>query len=915
MDKANETSDATLSVLWPLSSVGQRRSRRESRAGGKAASLGRLAHEGLPVPRGWVLDARWFSRTVDERLPKGHDIASLIKLAGTDTGVDRAGRARDRLLAEPLVDDLRSDLTQLWAIAEPLAPWGLAVRSSGTSEDSEDVSFAGLATSILGVRGADALEDAVRKVWASAVYPRAIEYLARAGVSDFAMAVLIQVLVPADAAGVVFTAPPPGLDGPSWRPGERLINSTWGLGAPVVEGARSNDSFRLSRKTGALIASSVAQKDTALVVTSKGLEEVQIAQQRAITPSLNSEALRQVDGLCQELEVAMDNAPTLDVEFAFSGEKIWLLQARRPSGKGFPEGGNAHTVWSRANVGEALPGAATPLTWSIARSFSDYGFREAFAALGCTVPKDAHLVANVHGRFYLNLSEFMRVSAQVPGLSPRALLGVSGGANETAIAALEKQVDGVSRRSFLLRLPWTAPRLVARHARLEAEVAAFEGEIERSRRSFAEMDVGLLPDDGLATTLKSVRALLDRTGGLMLTCASASLASHLALVMFLQRTLRKRLASADDLDAPPSMSPAAQAEHVAKVLVGGVLDLDSARPGIALSELAQLARNDDAMRSALDAQPAHLSDLPEGEIRRQIELFLDAYGDRTVREAELATPRWIEDPRSLFEMLGAAVRAPDSDGAAALARARALSDRELALLEAKISGTEVALVRTLVNRVQRFTRLRERMRAWVTRVLGMLRRIALDADRRLRRIDASLIEGSAFFCTYDELVRALRSGHADVGHVIRLRRAEHTRDEHRPDPPATFIGRPPPIMLPPTSDTVLVGLAASGGVVEGFARVLAAGGGELDRVQAGEVLVSRTTDVGLSPLFLVAAGVVTELGGPLSHAAVIAREYGVPAVVNVPGATVAIRTGDRVRVDGDRGLVQVLSRPNPETSR
>ncbi len=230
----------------------------------------------------------------------------------------------------------------------------------------------------------------------------------------------------------------------------------------------------------------------------------------------------------------------------------------------------------------------------------------------------------------------------------------------------------------------------------------------------------------------------------------------------------------------------------------------------------------------------------------------------------------------------------------------------MARLETRVSAVELALVRLLVARTQRFTRLRERMRTWVTRVLGMIRTIALDVDRRLRRIDPTLPTGSVFFCTYDELIAALRSGHAEVGHVVRLRRAEHARDVARPNPPPTFIGRPPPISLPPAPGTRLVGLPASGGVVEGLARVLQPGAVGLDAVEAGEILVSRTTDVGLSPLFLVAAAVVTELGGPLSHAAVVAREYGIPAVVSVPGATVVIRTGDRLRVDGDRGIIDRL---------
>jgi rifampicin phosphotransferase len=313
------------------------------------------------------------------------------------------------------------------------------------------------------------------------------------------------------------------------------------------------------------------------------------------------------------------------------------------------------------------------------------------------------------------------------------------------------------------------------------------------------------------------------------------------------------------------------------------------------------------VREALLAGRIHgPADIPAGPSRRAIEEFLEAYGDRAVREAELATPRWREDPGQLIAMLVSALRAPNGDPERALGRARALADREMARLEMRVSAAELRLVRLLVARTQRFTRLRERMRTWVTRVLGMIRTIALDVDRRLCRIDPTLPKGSVFFCTYDELIVALRSGRAEVGHVVRLRRAEHARDSARPDPPPTFIGRPPPLILPPAPGPRLIGLPASGGVVEGLARVLEPGATGLDMVHAGEILVSRTTDVGLSPLFLVAAAVVTELGGPLSHAAVVAREYGIPAVLNVPGVTIAIRTGDRLRVDGDRGIVDRL---------
>lgn len=907
-----------LEWLKPLEQAGASRKLRAKKVGGKAAALGQLLREGYDVPRGWVIEARHFQQMVDQSLPRGHDVGSLIKLARTKAGIDRAARARDRILSEPLPEGLVAALEALWKAIEAEAPWGLAVRSSATCEDREDTSLAGLAATVLGARGPEALGRAVQRVWASALLPAALTYLAHTGVRELGMGVVLQLMIPAEAAGVLFTAPPPGLEGEHWREGERLVNATFGLGAPVVDGAASADTMRLSRRDGTVIDRVIADKPRALVVGAEGVEEIAVPPERLQRPSLTEETLAELGALATKLE--QGGKGPLDVEFAVEARpdgsrRLWLLQARPVTGYSFPEGGDASTVWSRTNVGEALPGAATPLTWSVARAFSDKGFREAFGGLGCHVPRGVTLVGNIHGRFYLNLTAFMQIAAQVPGLTPQALLRRSGGATPAVVAALERQTEEVSRKRFLSRLPLTAPRQLLRQARLEREVAAFEVEAERAHRVLVDLDLSLLPDDALATTLRSASDLLDRTGTLMLACASASLAAHLALVTLLDRVLPRPAARRDrrgerregyGLRGEDGAGGTA-AEPLAQALVGGVREIDSAGPGIALAHLAELARQSEPARARLLAgEVKGPEDLPEGPVRDAFTRFLELHGDRAVREAELATPRWREDPRPLIAMLVAALRAPPSDPDRALARARAVADREMARFETQVSRATVGLVRTLAARTQRFIRLRERMRAWVTRVLGMIRTAALDIDRRLLRLDPSLLPGSVFFCTFDELIAALRSGRAEIGHVVRLRKAEHARDAGRPDPPATFIGRPQPVMLPATSGALLTGLPASGGVVEGRARVLEPGARGLDTVGAGEILISRTTDVGLSPLFLVAAAVVTELGGPLSHAAVVAREYGIPAVVSVPGATLAIKNGDRLRVDGDRGIIERL---------
>ena len=313
--------------------------------------------------------------------------------------------------------------------------------------------------------------------------------------------------------------------------------------------------------------------------------------------------------------------------------------------------------------------------------------------------------------------------------------------------------------------------------------------------------------------------------------------------------------------------------------------------------------------------------LPEGPAKRALASFLDLYGDRAVREAEISTPRWKEDPRPVLAMIRVALRGDARDVEPQLARAKAAADAEMQRLFKRLNFAEQTAVRHLVARAQKAARLRERMRTWVTRVLGMIRDVALDADRRLLRLVPELAQDWAalkhgksslatihtvFFLTVDEVVQALRASRTDLAPLVRARRAELARDQARPDPPRTFIGAPPPVHLPPSGGAVLRGTAASSGVVEGNARVLLSAS-QMSELLPGEILVVHTTDVGWTPLFCIAAGVVTELGGPLSHAAVVARELAVPSVVNVDGITRALKTGDRVRVDGDAGVVEKLS--------
>ena len=877
--------------LVPLEALGERRGGDGPRAvGGKASRLSWLLRQGFDVPEAVVLPAEAFLQSLRD-LPPGCEPRALLRAAGGRGGFARAAEARELIQRAPMPKGLVEELESLWRELEPRCPWGLAVRSSATCEDGALASMAGLAESILGVRGTDELVTSVRAVWASIAGGRALSYLAAHGVRDVGMAVVLQRMVESRSAGVLFTRAPDAR-GRSAQ-GERIINVGFGLGSPVVGGITCPDVLRIDAR-GRLVEQMIAHKARATIIGTGGLCEVDVPEPDC--PALSRERVAQLAEIATRLE-RLEPVPW-DVEFACDDDTTWVVQARPATGRGFPEGGDGETVWSNVNVGEALPGVATPFTWSVAGAFSEAGFRSAFASLGCRVPRSARLVGNVYGRFYLNLSQFMRIAAQVPFLDPRTLVDLGGGGGGDELAG---QVKGMSRRGFYARLPMTASRLVREQLRLDEDVKTFEAMAEKEWRAQSALDLAILPDDGVARRLRDIQVLLERTGTTMLTTASSTLGAHLVL-----KTMLERVAPLD-------------AEHLVQSLTSGIRDVESARPGIGIMHVAALARREPEAMAVLERESTvGLDAVPEGPTRRALASFLELYGDRAVREAELSTPRWKEDARPVLRMLRAALRTREGSVEGTIARAKANADDEMARLVPKLNIVEQTILRHLIARAQRAARLRERMRGWVTRVLGMLREAALDADRRLLRRDPDLqtdwraiVESgsplasvrSVFFLGIDEVVVALRAPRIDVAPLVRARRAEHARDQARPDPPATFVGAPPPVVLPPWGGDLLRGLPASAGVVEGPARVLLRED-EMDSLRPGEILVVHTTDVGWTPLFLVAAGVVTELGGPLSHAAVVAREFGVPTVVNVAGATRAIRTGDRLRVDGDRGRVE-----------
>jgi len=823
-----------------------------ARVGGKAAGLASVRRWNLPTPDGFVVTVAAYR----------HFVATALRGASTTASIQQAFASAP--LPEALERDVRAAFERL---QQARGPCEVAVRSSATDEDATAQSFAGQQATVLGVDGAEALLDAIRRVWASIFDQQSLLYRSQMSLEGLppGMAVLVQCQLAPRAAGVCFSVNPV-----SGAADEMVISSAFGLGETVVSGGAS-DTFYLRRSDGAITRRELVGP-----------------------PSLSDADLARISNLAGQIEDRVGRP--VDIEWAFDGEGgLWILQTRPITHN--RELAAPPEVWTNINVGEALPGVGTPMTWSIIRSFARRGFLQAFGALGLDVPDDYALVGSFRGRVFLNLSQFASIITQIPVMSPATLLAMAGGPSAFEV---EGTITRHSPAGFLKRLPLTIPRMLGSHVAMPFMAPRWARTLRDLRDAFHQRDLKRLSRAELRGVLDHVDATFDKTGLVMLSVSSNFLSSYV-----LTRELLKRWGGPD----------AAQRENQ---LFTGLTNLRSAEPGLDLLRMAHHVRQHPALErflldttaEALAGAPGALDTQPGGaRLRAMLETFFTEHGHRAPREAEIATPRWREAPTFVYDTLKTYLRAPWLPDPEHIASEQEVLRRQATEAIRRHFTTGLGLFfRQILRLTQANARMREDLRACVVDTLGMYRHVFVEVGRRM--VEDGLIGDAedVFFLTHDE-VRDFLSGAPTSDYPVRaaIRRTLYDAFCTLPDPPDTFtlVGGTIRSTAPePEGERDLLrGLPGSPGRVTGHARVILDANAPDARLEPGDVLVAPFTDVGWTPLFLVASAVVMAKGGPLSHSCIVAREYGIPAAVNVVGATDRIKTGDLITVDGDTGIV------------
>jgi pyruvate,water dikinase len=810
--------------------------------GGKGLSLGLMTRAGLPVPPGFCITTAAYRRT------RGRPLADHPDLIG------------------PLLDAYRA-----------LGGGPVAVRSSATAEDGSQASFAGQQETILGVRDEDAVRDAVARCWASLDTERAVAYRRKQGIGadGLAMAVVVQRLVEAEVAGVLFTQDPLDREGR-----QMLVEASWGLGEAVVSGRVTPDRYHLDRGTGAVGDRHISMKR----VTITGAGEQPVPAEKQTAACLDDQRLAELAELGRRVE-AFYGAPR-DVEWAFADGRFWLLQARPITVPGAAEREQVRrreiealraraepggTVWAKFNLAEVLP-EPTPMTWAVVRRFMSGrgGFGLMYRDLGFDPDPcldDDGFFDLVCGRPYCNLSREAKTHYRtIPFEYP---FGELKAAPHKALYPTPRINHARLGWRFWLFFPFTMPRLVMRQTR------AVMRQRDLARTFPQEFRASILPKfNGEA----SAALQQDLTG----------LAPEALIDLFTYWTRR----TLDDF-ARDSLKPTALAAILMAGLEGKLVRALGPRG-------AKAAVRDLIMGVCPEPDsdvPSAVRDLADGKLTR--EAFLDKFGHRCSHEMELSAPRWSEDPAAVDRLCAS----DPSPGAAVpgleLTWARLVTVAKLTLAQSVALRAELDSLRTHLA-------LRETAKHYLIKGLAVVRRALAELDRRYR------LNGGIFFLTPDELPRLVagedpfppqREGWLGVIVERRWRRSLVLSLEV---PQVLFsddleaIGRPAVL----TGSEQLKGTPLSAGVAEAPALVLTEPTGAIPAEPY--ILVCPSTDPAWVPLFIGSKGLVMETGGVLSHGAIVAREFGLPAVAGLADVHRKLKTGQRLRVDGSRGTVVVM---------
>ncbi len=841
--------------------------------GGKGASLMRLATRGFPVPPGFLITTAAYRRFVTENSLQAEIDGAVRGVDGSDpAALERAATAISERFAGGIVPHaIAVAILQAYAALGTPKP-AVAVRSSATAEDLPERSFAGQQETFLDVRGDTSLLDAIRRAWASLWTARAIAYRQQMGVGheQIAMALVIQVMVPAEVSGMLFTANPA-----TGNRGEFVIESALGLGECIVGGMVTPASSVIARDSLAITRVTPGPHDASATSAREG--GAALSSGRALPDPL----LRELAELGSRVERLFGGTPQ-DIEWALGDGRVWLLQARPITNLPTPapavvwESPLPGATWVRRQVVEHMPEPLSPL---FAELYLRQGFEQSLKAIA-TIPA----VTGSHDLFARLIGGPFLTTVNGYGYS-RANFSLPREELPQTLLAIARWFRWFLNHGVAYWRKEGLPAYLATISRWQAvnPAAAADAELLRGVRELAVADAVYWFPAAIAIGMAKISdALLD--AGLRVLAPASNLRSAQFLRGFPSKTLE------------------AEAE---------------------LDTIARQVRESAELRDVVIATPAEslldaLPDTPGAQaLRDDLDRYFARYGHQ-IYNLDFVAPTLFEAPLPVLLALKAHVREPELD---ALARQAAMARERDDLMEETARSFDPLrrfVLRRLARWAQGLAPYREDALFYLGAAWPQLRRFALELGRRLAQAGSVGTADDVFFLESEELATAIAARAAgearpDLVRLARDRRAlrEAQRRLH------------PPAAVPPTARmqfgrldlseretqrrnsadaTTLRGFAVSPGRVTAPASVIRSPV-DFAQMEPGTILVCQATTPAWTPLFAQARGLVTDIGGILAHGSIVAREYGIPAVMGTGNATQRIATGQEISVDGSAGTV------------
>lgn len=861
--------------------------------GGKGANLGEMTQAGFPVPFGFCVTTESYKEFVRHN-NLSEFIALSVKGANLENIAEIGGQIRKKIQLSVIPEEVGQQIIR--SVNKLGIENYYAVRSSATAEDLAFASFAGQQDTYLNIKGEKALLDSVRNCWASLFTDRAILYRIQNKIQHekVHMSVVVQKMVLPEVSGIMFTADPIS--------GNRKvisIDAGYGLGEALVSGLVSPDIYKYNKSSKEIENKTIAEKKLAIMpVEGGGTKKVEITAGKAASQVLADSQIKSLAELGMSIEKHY-GCPQ-DIEWCLEKDRLYIVQSRAitslfPVPQPLPKDEALHAYVS-FNHFQVMTDPISPLGIDMLRMILPF-------EQGARSAEEYKVTKSAGGRIYLDISEILQYK------KPRHILAsFMTNADALAAAALVELINrpdfeerikknknaGKALRKFFMPIAFRAIKNIT-FKKPEGTVEFVNGYVNNQVKNISEVIKNSKPG---IERLEAIYMAAGRSLSFqeLLPIMAAAMASFKALEALEEKLLGTR--------------------KYADIIVKGLEGNITTEMGLLVGDLADMVRKSPSLiREFTNVDYSTLNDrinkLKDSEFTKKYKAFMEIYDMRAAGEIDMARERWIENPKPLAKAIMAIVNTSEegihrNEYKETIERAKKASVELIKEVERKHGKIKGKIVKRMIRVLRNYMPIREHPKYLIMKCILIYKKAFLEEAKLLVEKGHLSDVKDVFYVSFWELYRAVQNNDSLI-ELVKNRKEEY---EHfsKLTPPRVLTSDGEEIKAGYKRDNLpegaLPGMPVSSGVIEGIARVIT--DPSKASINKGEILVAPFTDPGWTPLFINAAGLVMEVGGLLTHGTVVAREYGIPAVVGITDATGKIKTGQRIRVDGNAGFVMIL---------